>query len=340
MIVFLCDQCQKIISEAELRNGSTRKKNGEVVCGECSTTQKNSRELFSCDRCNKKHSLDLLRTGKATLVKGKLYCHRCREFAEKKSREILDFKYLSAVFILFLGIPMMIGSSMWLYHYMQNASDSLGTSQQNNTKQEISILREEMQKIIKSLQQPQNSNNVENRVDNPQENATDKTVNNTSNNDTPKKSLDEILNDLNKKNPPIKPRRGVEPNSIKEKVAEIKLKVQNGFAQKLKNSDESVRIEAILQIMQTRERSCIDLLIDSLKDKSALVRSFAAKALGTLGANKSIPQLLSSVSDKSPQVRRSIARSLTMLTGRGFKDHQDLSEQDKQKLIDFINRER
>ena len=346
MIVFLCDQCQKIISEAELRNGSTRKKNGEVICGDCSVEQKNSRELFTCDRCTKKHSLDLLRTGKASLIKGKLYCHRCREFAEKTSREILDFKYLSAVFVLFLGIPMMIGSTMWLYRYMQNIQGNAVTSQESAMSEDMRRMQKQLDVLTDALRNNKNVSVVKQDDDDTQQNATadnSSQVDDTPRNNTqPKKSLDDILGDLKKKqnqqNP--QPQRPKSDNTVRNKIAQINLNIQKTFAGKLKSSDEAERVAAILQIMQNRERACIPLLVESLKDKSPLVRSFAAKALGSLGANKSIPQLLSNVSDKNIHVRRSIAKSLTMLTGRGFKDHQDLTNEDKQKLIDFINRER
>ncbi|BBM81891.1 HEAT repeat domain-containing protein [Candidatus Uabimicrobium amorphum] len=347
MIVFLCDQCQKIISEAELRNGSTRKKNGEVICGDCSVEQKNSRELFTCDRCTKKHSLDLLRTGKASLIKGKLYCHRCREFAEKTSREILDFKYLSAVFVLFLGIPMMIGSTMWLYRYMQNIQGNAVTPQENAMSEDMLRMQKQLKELTDVLMNKRTRSAVEeDNGDTQQDNTTadsSSQANDTPRNNTqPKKSLDDILGDLKKQqkqqNP--QPQRPKSDNTVRNKIAQINLNIQKTFAGKLKSSDEAERVAAILQIMQNRERACIPLLVESLKDKSPLVRSFAAKALGSLGANKSIPQLLSNVSDKNIHVRRSIAKSLTMLTGRGFKDHQDLTNEDKQKLIDFINRER
>ena len=342
MIVFLCDQCQKIISEAELRNGSTRKKNGEVICGDCSVEQKNSRELFTCDRCSKKHSLDLLRTGKASLIKGKLYCHRCREFAEKTSREILDFKYLSAIFVLFLGIPMMIGSTMWLYRYMQDISNNTVSSQGNGVSEELRRVQEQLEIVMNRMNNP--NNQPTNPQNNTQQNNTDSNdssqQNNTDNTQPNKKSLDDFLNKLKKDNPQPKQEQAQADNTIRTQITQMNLSIQKRFAEKLKNPDEAERVAAILQIMQNRERACIPQLVASLKDSSPLVRSFAAKALGALGANASIPQLLSNVSDKNIHVRRSIAKSLTMLTGRGFKDHQDLTAEDKQKLIDFINRER
>ncbi len=337
MHIFFCETCEKIFSDEDLRQGVIEKKKGKIICQSCLNPKSMDGGYFTC-HCNRKHSIDALLSGEAILItdkngkKGQIYCKRCRHHGERKSRESLDIKYLIAIFIVFLGIPFMIGTGISLNRYLQenkSSQDKLGNGRElvdemrQTFQDEITRLRKEMSQVQKETKTlPENKSTSVNS------------------------SLEDELSFAEKNLGSVKPQeqkrevpdKKLSQNSLNQMLQEIAQKSILSIEKSILSSSLEEKLKAFSQIALYRQQAAIPLLEKTLDDSDPFIRSLAIKTLGVLGARQSVNRLFSMTSDPEPQVRKSAAAVLTLLTREKFILYEDLSEKDWEILERFRNK--
>jgi len=88
-----------------------------------------------------------------------------------------------------------------------------------------------------------------------------------------------------------------------------KLISMNWLSLKVQNDDESIRVEAIKQLVEIGDERSVELLIQTLKDKDKDVRTLAADALENMG-DTSVEPLIDALKDNDWHVRASAAKVL------------------------------
>lgn len=340
MHIFFCETCEKIFSDEDLRQGVIEKKKGKITCQSCLNPKSMEEGYFTC-HCNRKHSINALLNGEAILItdkngkKGQIYCKKCRHHGERKSRESLDIKYLIAIFIVFLGIPLMIGTGISLNRYLQenkSSQDELGSGRElvdemrQTFQDEINRLRKEMSQVQKEGKTlPENNSTPINSSLNKKKEE----LSFVEKNPGKTKSLEQKKEVPNKK---------FSQSSLSQMLQEISQKSILSIEKNILSSSLEEKLKAFSQIALYREQAAIPLLEKTLDDSDPFIRSLAIKTLGVLGARQSVNRLFSMTSDPDPQVRKSAAAVLTLLTREKFILYEDLSEKDWEILERFRNK--
>ena len=93
----------------------------------------------------------------------------------------------------------------------------------------------------------------------------------------------------------------------------------DGIAQRVDDSDETVRYVAVQALGRLRDTTTVDLLIRKLDDRSTYVRQEAATALSLIGDRRAVEPLIDFLARSDRLEEPVIKRALKALTGRTFE---------------------
>ncbi|MFT5734875.1 MAG: hypothetical protein ACI8WY_003559 [Planctomycetota bacterium] len=102
----------------------------------------------------------------------------------------------------------------------------------------------------------------------------------------------------------------------------------------LGNPDEALRLNTVLELVETKDPAVAEYILPMLKDSDSFVRMVSAQGLGDLGYKPAVPHLIDGLADKRWTVREAARDALRTVTGKNFGFDPTARELEMKKRID------
>lgn len=304
-----------MIPEEAVHSGAANK-GEQIFCADClpATTAK---ESIVCDRCRNVFNADSLRQGEAVFVPhtaampSQILCKRCAIVNRTRRGESRDARLLWSLAGLLIVVSLLGGLL---------GRGFLGNMRTQETEnKELRLLAEETRTLRDMVAAMQRQDEVW------------------------RKEWLAWRSALTNKEPVASEERkasvetDVAPQMLHD-LASALLQKRVAIGQQQMQGDLAARVEALLRLCKVREEMSAPLLIEVLRDGDPLIRSLAARLLGSLGVHAATGRLLVVLKDQDPLVRKAVAQALSLLTGEQFIFFADVPPEKWQKLQKFKER--